>query len=390
MMADIRVKFVSQKISKIRWRPCSRQGFGSSDVFATGSWDDESNSVSMWHLPGDSQGDEDMEDDVSDELVEKEPRLLCETLHRGDVQDLQFLGMEHLITASSSGTVSVFRHHPNSQVIGVSQEWDKLHTFPSQNNCSCTSVASQDETIVSCGEDGKMNVLIVGRRPPLRRIDNADSCTINDVIFLKQSEVVTVNSTGQLKVFDLRQPSDQPTSLFLVTGDQTALLCIDKHPTQHHVVAAGGQDGVLSVWDLRQEKYPVTLLEAHSAPMWEVKFHPNHPDHLFTCSEDGSVWHWNASTVGAASAGAGLLAGTGAGSGGGIAFAASMPGGSGPNPSHSCPWLTLDVSRHKMDITSLLPTQKNLPVNSIDIERQILLCGTDEEAIYAMELPAIR
>ena len=29
--------------------------------------------------------------------------------------------------------------------------------------------------------------------------------------------------------------------------------------------------------------------------MWEVKFHPSHPDNLFTCSDDGSVWHWDAS-----------------------------------------------------------------------------------------------
>ena len=29
----------------------------------------------------------------------------------------------------------------------------------------------------------------------------------------------------------------------------------------------------------------------------EVKFHPNNPDHLFSCSEDGSAWHWDASSV---------------------------------------------------------------------------------------------
>lgn len=29
--------------------------------------------------------------------------------------------------------------------------------------------------------------------------------------------------------------------------------------------------------------------------VWEVHFHPSKPDHLFTCSEDGSLWHWDAS-----------------------------------------------------------------------------------------------
>lgn len=26
--------------------------------------------------------------------------------------------------------------------------------------------------------------------------------------------------------------------------------------------------------------------------VWEVHFHPTNPDHLFTCSEDGSLLHW--------------------------------------------------------------------------------------------------
>ena len=49
------------------------------------------------------------------------------------------------------------------------------------------------------------------------------------------------------------------------SGDRVSLLCVDKHPTQPHLLAAGGQDGVLSIWDMRQELYPVTLLEAHCA-----------------------------------------------------------------------------------------------------------------------------
>lgn len=40
---------------------------------------------------------------------------------------------------------------------------------------------------------------------------------------------------------------------------------MDRHPTQPHIVATGGQDGTLYLWDMRQEKYPITLLEAHSS-----------------------------------------------------------------------------------------------------------------------------
>ena len=53
--------------------------------------------------------------------------------------------------------------------------------------------------------------------------------------------------------------------LFYRSGDRVPLLCIDKHPTQPHLIVTGGQDGVLGLWDMRQERYPVTLLEAHSS-----------------------------------------------------------------------------------------------------------------------------
>ena len=39
--------------------------------------------------------------------------------------------------------------------------------------------------------------------------------------------------------------------------------------------------------------------------VWEVKFHPTSPDHLFSCSEDGSVWHWDATSVAQSIAGTG-------------------------------------------------------------------------------------
>lgn len=41
----------------------------------------------------------------------------------------------------------------------------------------------------------------------------ADSCTINGVLFLNQSEFLTVNNTGQLKLYDIRSKSDDPVQM---------------------------------------------------------------------------------------------------------------------------------------------------------------------------------
>ena len=53
--------------------------------------------------------------------------------------------------------------------------------------------------------------------------------------------------------------------VFSRVGDPVALHCLDQHPNQQHIVATGGEDGVLSVWDTRQERSPVTQREAHTS-----------------------------------------------------------------------------------------------------------------------------
>ena len=47
-------------------------------------------------------------------------------------------------------------------------------------------------------------------------VEKADSCTMNAVTFLKQFEIATVNSTGQLKVWDLREQNQQPMRTFFM------------------------------------------------------------------------------------------------------------------------------------------------------------------------------
>lgn len=58
------------------------------------------------------------------------------------------------------------------------------------------------------------------------------------------------------------------------SGDRVPLHCVDRHPNQQHIVATGGQDGMLCVWDVRQGNTPFSLMEAHTAEskvglLWE-------------------------------------------------------------------------------------------------------------------------
>ena len=49
------------------------------------------------------------------------------------------------------------------------------------------------------------------------------------------------------------------------SGDFNVLNCLDKHPSQNHIVATGAYNGTLAVFDLRQSDVPITILEGHGS-----------------------------------------------------------------------------------------------------------------------------
>ncbi|TFK07976.1 PHD finger protein 10 [Platysternon megacephalum] len=367
-MEDFSAKFVSQKISKTRWRPVPAAALQPPELFATGSWDNEENKISVWSV-GDfgSLG--------PNGEYQEEPQLLCDIRHHGDVMDMQFFDQERIVAASSTGSVTVFRHHQNNQTLSINQRWERAHYHvdpdtPFYGGASCTGVICNNPEIVTVGEDGRINLFRADHREAVRTIENADSSTLHAVTFLRTTEILTVNSIGQLKIWDFRQQRNEPSQIFSLTGDRIPLHCVDRHPNQQHIVATGGQDGMLSIWDVRQGSMPVSLLNAHEAEMWEVHFHPSNPDHLFTCSEDGSLWHWDTSTD--------------------VSEKPSFfhQGGRSTtllshtaNQSVISAWLSNNPTKDRMEITNLVPNQ-TLSVNSLDVLGPCLVCGTDAEAIY--------
>ncbi|KAJ7394396.1 Nucleoporin Nup43 [Desmophyllum pertusum] len=367
-------KYVGHKVSKVRWIPQVQGQLNPSETFVTGGWDDQINKLSIWKV------EEPIGDSAAAFNVTNEPKLLCETNYTGDVTDIECIDSGRILVSSSTGSVSLFHYSSKHQSIRLEHEWSTLHHIGSRGcSCTCLSTNSSSAEVVSAGEDGQINVLQLDQRHPVRTIDSADSTTINNITFTKSHEVAAVTFGGQLKVWDLRQPSDKPGRTMLLSGDRVSLLCVDKHPTQPHLLAAGGQDGVLSIWDMRQELYPVTLLEAHAAEIWEVRFHPLSPDNLFTCSEDGSLWHWDGASVAVQSTtgypGASKSHFSGFSNGAGV-------GGGYDNIS---PWLSVDATKHRMETFSLLPYNR-LSINSLDIQSRHLLSGSDCEAILLSKI----
>lgn len=230
-------------------------------------------------------------------------------------------------------------------------KWAQLHSC-------CNAVSVHGDNILSVGTEGTMALLNGKRSAPLKSYKSADSGSISSALFLRQDQAAAANSRGQVKIWDLRSNEEQPSKVCHLAMDLVGLSSIGKHPTQPHVIVGGGSNGVLAFWDLRgSQDYPLSVVKAHSEAVSEVHFHDQQPDHLFSCSQNGDVWHWNGSQIGMFT-----------------------------NPAtanNSCIWLNSDVVKNRVD-TKPLMAQSALPINSMSIVGSSVLIAGDSEAIFVL------
>ncbi len=185
---------------------------------------------------------------------------------------------------------------------------------------------------------------------------------------------------GQLKLFDLRSRDDSPAASYLSSEcgheGQAGVSCLCRHPTQAHVVCSGAQDGRIAFWDLRQERLPVSVFRGHEQSVNEVQFHPQQPEHFFSCSENGDVWHWNGANVASSATRTNFgnqFANRPALSSEVLAAAAAS----------SSNWFANEAVKHRVETTALLPPQ-SLAVNTLDAAGRNLVVGGDNEAVYVI------
>jgi len=332
-------KYVSQKVSVVRWQPTPDTATQGGHSLATGSWDDEINTVTVWKTEGSGL------------------KEAGKAVHTGNVTGLAWNGPELLLATSSSGQLTAYRLGQGDK-LQEAQVWAGLHRAGAGG---CTALALYGDGVATAGQDGRINVLTGGQKEPVKIYDKGDSCSITALSYTRSSELISANMRGQLRSWDLRSNSRDPVS---TSSHGATVTCLARHPTQAHILVSGGGEGVMAVWDLRHSAHPATLLSAHSAALSEVIFHPSEPDHLFTCSQGGDVCHWNGTSIRRTSTGMEAL-------------------GENLNTTTSSPWLSSEAVKHKVEKNSLVAKQP-LPVNSIDVVGHSVVFGGDNEAFYVL------
>lgn len=350
---SVNVKFVSRKINKIRWRPKS------SSLFITGSYDDDENNLTIWKFPNPALRETEKEECFE----ENDPVAVCMEDFPGCVTDLKIISDELFFASSSLGSLFVYKYS-DENLLNV-YAWKNVHYFK-RDIASITAIAAKGQEVASVGEDGRLCVFNFNHMQKLRDIECSDQCSFTAVNYLRHQEIVVSNSLGYLRIYDLRSPSNISSCMLIHSRNQSGISSMNIHSTQSHVLATGNEDGSMHLWDMRQDKQPVSVLEGHSASISELMFHPSNPDFMFTCSLDGSLLQWDSSAL----------------RNNYIPHHQISTVSETLNQSTVArnPWLASETNKNRLEITSLF-SESSISVNTLDFSGSTLLWATSNEAI---------
>ncbi|KAK2715591.1 nucleoporin Nup43-like [Artemia franciscana] len=335
-------KFVSRKVSKVRFQPGSFFDIG---TFLSGSADEKTNSIDLWNISA--------KIDESFDFVNRSSLPVL-----GDVTELQWINNSLFCFSTSSGNIILASVDTDNSSIKEKNNWKGLHRIGSKS-VPCTGFASLVNHLVTVGEDSRICVIQEDRHRPIREFISSDLCSISCIIAAGESTVLTGNSRGLMNIWDVRSTDGKAVETFmLMDQEEVNATCIGRHPTQGHVIIVGHRDGSLSVWDLRKLDTPEAVLAGDDTAVNELHFNENYPNHLVTCTEGGDLWHWDVSAAGGRHTG--------------VSF----------QEHEVTPWL--QVSTENFSVQELLPNII-LGINSLSIAGSRVICGTDDEAIYIVD-----
>ncbi|VDN97566.1 unnamed protein product [Rodentolepis nana] len=293
----------------------------------TGSAQEEFNSLCVWqynqytNYGSNFKGSETTDVEVPTPLSDSsdEPRLVCSAVHAGSVTQLKPRADSRLIfTGSSMGFVGmyslslpeteqdVFRLHE----VGY---WSRAPSNPADElrrvdvPISDVAVSSDASQVFAANDNGELFVLdtetLAVKQQLIMSGLGHDLSTINALEPLDPSCLVSANQLGQLNIWDLRDrhTSTIPSKKIVPSGEPIPLLCLSQHPGQSHLLAVGGVANNYSsgdqsmatttsyIWDLREERHPLSEIACRGGTVWEIGFHSHQPQYLFLATEEAGL-----------------------------------------------------------------------------------------------------
>ncbi|CAI6349248.1 unnamed protein product [Macrosiphum euphorbiae] len=342
-------EFIGRKVNRVRWKP---DDLMASTMFVTGSWDNEDdNVIELWGLTSE---DENSAKDFP-------PKLLDSVQQNGNVTQIRFLDNKFVAVSTENGSVKVYRVIGENEDSNIHLEevmaWDNLHSLGKGRRCSCKDLAVCNFSLATIGDDYKLNVISLNTKQIHQVLEGISSSPLTCICFLTDTEVLCCNALSQMKLWDLRVAKSSITAnINNFTQTQVPITCVAQHPSQKHFIFTGSEEGDVGVWDMRTNSLLTTMNSGDTSSLTEIAFHPLEPDHLFTCSFGGRLLQWSSKK----------------------SYMCHVDPG---DLEYSNFWVNTDKVKTRLSINDVIQPIY-MPINSLDIQKQQLICGADNEAIY--------
>lgn len=297
------------KTSVATWYPRPEQqpsSEGPSFTLATGTWDHyPSNRLILWNVqfnPDDLDVSEEFDLFASD--WKREGRAFSvvrskEVAIEADVNAIRWHGSTKLLVADSTGSLRIF----NSGNL-IEQAAHQKHALNSTTAAAMLGLDTNDDLVVTCGEDGQACYGSLERLDSLQTmVVGMPGCCLNAVKFAAfdsnahSAVAVFATDLSRMSVVDFR--NNRPLVAHMLVDakprrNYVAVNAIAASPSHPFMVASGDNEGRLCIWDLRRQQTPlVGKSEAgrplHTSPILAVCFHPQNPDYLLSSGIDGTL-----------------------------------------------------------------------------------------------------
>lgn len=107
----------------------------------------------------------------------------------------------------------------------------------------------------------------------------------------------SVGDDSKLLLWDAREATDKPSHI-VDKAHEADVNCLSFNPVNEFLIATGGSDSWVNLWDIRSLKQPFHKFEGHKEGVYQVSWSPFNETILGSCSQDRRVHVWDLSRIG--------------------------------------------------------------------------------------------